>query len=117
MAPYGADGAPALCIAIYGAGGATGAPGAPEKAIGRPGSMLIGPCILCGKLGPITSKGAAVLALVISSRLDVEARGGACDRLSIWDTAAWGSHYPWSGPDPHQWWAAPRLSPDELKPL
>ena len=54
------------CGALYGTGGATGAPGAPsapEKAIGTPGSMLIGPYVTGGKLGPVTSKGAAVPAL------------------------------------------------------
>ena len=43
-----------------------------------PGSMLIGPCVLGGKLGPVMSKGAAALVLVKSSWLDVEARGSAC---------------------------------------
>ena len=47
--------------ALYGAGSPTGAP---EKAIGMPGSMLIGPCVTGGKLGPVTSKGAVIPALV-----------------------------------------------------
>ena len=58
--------------------GATGAAGASEKSIGAPGSMLIGPCVLGGNLGPVMSKDASALVLVRSSSLDVEARGGAC---------------------------------------
>ena len=50
----------ALCMALYGAGSATGIPGTPEKDIGVPGSMLIGPCMTGGKLGPAMSKGAVV---------------------------------------------------------
>ena len=50
--------------ALYVAGGATGAPGTYEKAIGTSGSMVIGPSVLGGKLGPITSKGAALPILV-----------------------------------------------------
>ena len=42
-------------MALYGAGGASGAPGTPEKAIGVPWSMLTGPCVLGGKLGPVIS--------------------------------------------------------------
>ena len=53
----------------------------PEKAIGAPGSMLIGNCGLGGKLGSVTSKGAAALVLV-RSRLDVEARGSACAHVT-----------------------------------
>ena len=53
-----------LCMALCGTGGTTGAPGAPEKAIGTPGSM---PYVLSGKLGLLTSKGAAVHVLVRSS--------------------------------------------------
>ena len=67
MALYGAGGAPQLCMALYGAGGAIGTPGDPEKALGAPGSMLIGFCVLGGKLGPVTSKGAGVSVLVHSS--------------------------------------------------
>ena len=54
-------------MALHGTGGTTGAPGAPEKAIGVPESMLIGPCIPGRKLGPVTSKDAAVPALDRSS--------------------------------------------------
>ena len=61
-------GAPALCMALYSAGGI---PGAPVRDIGAPGSMLIGPCVTGGKLGPATSKGAVVW-------LAVTTRGDAC---------------------------------------
>ena len=57
MALYGAVGT------LYGAGGAPGFPGAPEKAIGVPRSIRIGARIPGGKLGPVTSKGAAELVL------------------------------------------------------
>ena len=48
-----------------------GTPGAHEKAIGALGSMSY---VLSGKIGPLTSKGAAVPALIRSSWLDVEAQ-------------------------------------------
>ena len=54
--------------ALHGADSATGAS---QKAIGAPGSMLIGPCILDRKLGPVTSKGAGVPVPV----------GGACTQV------------------------------------
>ena len=53
-----------LCMALCGAGGTTGTPGAPEKTIGVPGSM---PYVLSGKLGRLTIKGAVVHVLVRSS--------------------------------------------------
>ena len=57
----------ALCMALYATGSATGIPGTPEKDIGVPGSMLIGPCVTGRKLGPAMSKGAVVLVLDKSS--------------------------------------------------
>ena len=57
----------ALCTAPYGTGGATGAPGAPQKIIGAPGSMLIGFCVPGRKLSPVTCKGAAVPVLIRST--------------------------------------------------
>ena len=68
MALYSAGGALALCMALYSAGGI---PGAPVRDIGAPVSMLIGPCVTGGKLGPATSKGAVVW-------LAVTTRGDAC---------------------------------------
>ena len=58
----------ALCLALCGTDGA-------------PETVRIGPCVLGGKLGQVTSKGAAVLVLVRSSCLDVEARGGTCTQV------------------------------------
>ena len=68
MALYSAGGPLALCMALYSAGGI---PGAPVRDIGAPGSMLIGPCVTGGKLGPAMSKGAVVW-------LAVTTRGDAC---------------------------------------
>ena len=68
MALYSAGGALALCIRLYSAGGI---PGAPMRDIGAPGSMLIGSYVTGGKLGPATSKGAVVW-------LAVTTRGDAC---------------------------------------
>ena len=68
MALYSAGGALALCMALYSAGGI---PGAPVRDIGAPGSMLICPCVTGGKLGCATSKGAVVW-------LAVTTRGDAC---------------------------------------
>ena len=65
---YRAGGALALCMALYSAGGI---PGTPVRDIGAPGSMLIGPCVTGGKLGPATSKRAVVW-------LAVTTRGDAC---------------------------------------
>ena len=67
MALYSAGGALALCMALYSTGGI---PDAPVRDIGTPGSMLIGPCVTGGKLGPATSKGAVWLA--------VTTKGDAC---------------------------------------
>ena len=54
---HGAGSVPALCMA----------PGAAEKAIGAPWSMLIGACVSGRKLGPVTSMGAAALVLCARS--------------------------------------------------
>ena len=69
-------GALALCMVLYGAGGA---PGALENTIGAPGSMPIGAQVPGRKLGPGTSRGAAALVLCArSGTLNVEPRGGVC---------------------------------------
>ena len=85
MALYSAGGALALCLALYSAGGI---PGAPVRDIGAPGSMLIGPCVTGGKLGPATSKG-AVVWLVVTTRGDACApeintpHSGTVDTISM----------------------------------
>ena len=85
MALYSAFGALALCMALYSAGGI---PGAPVRDIGAPGSMLIGPCVTGGKLGPATSKG-AVVWLAVTTRSDACApeintlHSGTVDMISM----------------------------------
>ena len=63
-------GAPALCMALYTAGGVLALCMALYSAGGIPG-MLIGPCVTGGKLGPAMGKGAVVW-------LAVTTRGDAC---------------------------------------
>ena len=88
MALYSAGGALALCVALYSAGGI---PGAPVRDIGAPGSMLICLCVTGGKAN---QQRARELLSGWLSLLEVT----HAHQKSIRRIVELLTRYPWSGP-------------------